>query len=99
MSATFRYRATTTQVRTTQARIRFVSMSAVSLMVALFLASPSAFALRQGSTNIGVGVTSGRALDQTYTVISARLGYFVADLFRGDLGVSPDTGDFGSMIR
>lgn len=64
----------------------------VMAIASVTLANP-AHALRQGTTNLGFGISSGRALDQTYTVIGMRLGYYVADglefaiggeLWRGD---------------
>lgn len=64
----------------------------VMAIASVALANP-AHALKQGTTNLGFAISSGRALDQTYTVIGMRLGYYVADglefaiggeLWRGD---------------
>lgn len=56
-----------------------------ALLLVLFH-STSALALGQGSSTIGVTLGSGSALDRTYTVIGARLGYFVADGFEFSVG-------------
>ena len=67
---------------------------ATSLLIALSCLRPSeAPALEQGSANIGLSLGSGRALDQTYTVIGARVGYFVADGFEFAIGAEMWRGD------
>jgi hypothetical protein len=45
----------------------------------MILTASHAFAFDRGSSNIGFTLGAGRALDRTYTVIGARLGYFLAD--------------------
>jgi hypothetical protein len=59
---------------------------------AALAAAMPARAFDKGSSNIGLTVSSGRALDQTYTVIGARLGYFIADGFETAFGAEIWTG-------
>jgi hypothetical protein len=64
----------------------------VVAVIALTAASPVR-AFDKGSSNIGLTVASGRALDRTYTVFGARLGYFIADGFETAFGAEVWTGN------
>lgn len=60
---------------------------AVSLAAAALLGSSQfALAFDKGTSSIAITVSSGRALDQTYTVIGARLGHYIADGFELAVG-------------
>jgi hypothetical protein len=58
-------------------------------MLALLLAAPAApaRAVEQGATSLNVSLAPGRQLDQTYTVVSARYGYFFVQDFEGSIGL------------
>jgi hypothetical protein len=57
-------------------------LAATASVLAMLLVAPKpAAAFDQGSSNIGITLGAGRALDRDYTVIGGRVGHFVADGF------------------
>jgi hypothetical protein len=44
-------------------------------------------AAEQGASSFGLSLAPGRQLDQTYTVLSGRYGYYFAEDFEGSLGL------------
>lgn len=76
----------------------------VTVMASFAITAP-AHALKQGTTNIGFGLSTGRALNQTYTVIGLRLGHYFADglefAVNGELwrGEDPDIYKIAPEVR
>ena len=88
-------------------RLRGALVCAAGLLASIMLgvAVTPAWALDQGSTSVGVSLGSGRTLGQTYTVLGARLGYFIADGFEfavaGEMwrGSDPDLYKISPEVR
>lgn len=62
--------------------LRLLSFLALSVAACV----PS-LAAEQGASTFGLTLGSGRQLDQTYTVLGGRLGYYFADDFEGSIGL------------
>jgi hypothetical protein len=61
--------------------LRRISATFVAAVIVLLFAWTPAWAFERGSSNIGLTIGAGRALDKTYTVFGGRLGYYLADGF------------------
>jgi hypothetical protein len=60
-----------------------------ALVLAVLLAAPlaPARAVEQGANSLNISIAPGRQLDQTYTVVSARYGYYFVEDFEGSIGL------------
>jgi hypothetical protein len=65
-----------------------IRILSVALLAAL-LAAPvaPARAAEQGATSLDVSIAPGRQLDQTYTVVSGRYGYYFVPDFDASIGI------------
>lgn len=73
---------------------------AVFLLVALpFLPCARAPAAEQGASSFGLSLAPGRQLDQTYSVLSGRYGYYFAEDFEGSLGLEAWRGKEPSLYK
>ncbi len=58
-----------------------------------------ALAAEQGASSFGLSLAPGRQLDQTYTVLAGRFGYYFADDFEGSLGLEAWRGKDPSLYK
>jgi hypothetical protein len=69
------------------------------LFAALSAACAQAPAAEQGASSFGLTLAPGRQLDQTYTVLAGRYGYYFADDFEGSIGLEAWRGKDPSLYK
>jgi len=80
-------------------------MSAKRALIHFLFAAVSAAACAQGhaadqgASSFGLSLAPGRQLDQTYTVLSGRIGHYFADDFEGSLGLEAWRGKDPSIYK
>lgn len=75
------------------------SASVFAAVIAFLSAWTPAWAFERGSANVGLTIGAGRALDRTYTVIGARVGYYVADGFEAALAAEAWTDNDPKILK
>jgi hypothetical protein len=71
----------------------------VLVLAVLVCAAAPARAADQGASSFGLSLAPGRQLDQTYTVLAGRVGYYFADDFEGSLGLEAWRGKDPSLYK
>jgi hypothetical protein len=85
----------TVQILTASRRFPVLFIAAILC----WLPASPACAFERGSSNIGLTLGSGRALDQTYTVIGGRIGYYLADGFEVALAAEAWTDNEPDILK
>lgn len=73
-------------------------LAALGAALCILMIQPAA-AFDKGSSNIGINLGAGRALDRDYTVLGARLGYYLADGFELAFGAEIWRGNDPSIYK
>ena len=79
--------------------IRRLSLAILAVSIPLLAAHGPALAADQGASSFGLTLAPGRQLDQTYTVLAGRVGYYFADDFEGSVGLEAWRGKDPSLYK